>query len=400
MKRIKEILLLLSILSLVFYCPITHVFVLLALVFAIIERVSVKPRPKLSKTFLLLVAASSAYWLSYVLEGVFRGYTPDLLFSIEVKSTLVYFPIAFALTPLSSWFRKLVLPLFLAALFVKIPISLFHALSNAEIYTFRSFSYISLTYDGHPSFTSFYYVVGFGLLLLKFVEEKKDYNLGNFLIHVLGLLVLTTYILLLSSKAGVISLGVVCVFFIIKAIYQASIRKRLLQILGIVIIATTISVYSFPELVSRFVGIEKVVTKTEQVLEREDSNASRLKLWSASLDLWKSNPLFGVGDERIDWKIYDQIRASGHHISKPHSSHNQLLHELAAHGIVGGIVFIAMMLSFFYVVSFDKWISILLMALFAVQYGVECMLNWQAGVVTFGIFMGMALVFRKKDTYD
>jgi hypothetical protein len=343
----------------------------------------------------VLIVTVLLYWLIYVAEGLFVGYNDELLFNIQVKSTLVYFTIAFAFGSNDKNFFRQIVKVFLFAVFLKIPLSFIYAYLNSHEYVFSEFSYVRLAYDGHPSYISFYSIIAFTLLLVYVINrEVKTFNF-QFLFEILGLFSLSIYIIFLSSKAGVISWIIVCLLVLFKGVLIPNSRRFVIQVLGILLLFTSSTVILFPQLISRFTGIEKVVTNTEILKEGNDSNASRVKLWIAATNLWKEKPVFGQGVNGVNDKLYENIVLSGYEMDRRFNTHNQFLNELVIHGVFGILSIVLIVSVFSYFISNDWWYRILTFLVLLVELGVECMFNRQAGVVIFGMMMGVLMIKLK-----
>jgi O-antigen ligase len=252
-----------------------------------------------------------------------------------------------------------------------------------------------LAYDGHPSYISFYSIIAFTLLLVYVINrEVKTFNF-QFLFEILGLFSLSIYIIFLSSKAGVISWIIVCLLVLFKGVLIPNSRRFVIQVLGILLLFTSSTVILFPQLISRFTGIEKVVTNTEILKEGNDSNASRVKLWIAATNLWKEKPVFGQGVNGVNDKLYENIVLSGYEMDRRFNTHNQFLNELVIHGVFGILSIVLIVSVFSYFISNDWWYRILTFLVLLVELGVECMFNRQAGVVIFGMMMGVLMIKLK-----
>jgi hypothetical protein len=379
----------------VLYGPIAHWFVIPAFFIAITEFILNKKNRKVPRSSAVLIVTVLLYWLIYVAEGLFVGYNDELLFNIQVKSTLVYFTIAFAFGSNDKNFFRQIVKVFLFAVFLKIPLSFIYAYLNSHEYVFSEFSYVRLAYDGHPSYISFYSIIAFTLLLVYVINrEVKTFNF-QFLFEILGLFSLSIYIIFLSSKAGVISWIIVCLLVLFKGVLIPNSRRFVIQVLGILLLFTSSTVILFPQLISRFTGIEKVVTNTEILKEGNDSNASRVKLWIAATNLWKEKPVFGQGVNGVNDKLYENIVLSGYEMDRRFNTHNQFLNELVIHGVFGILSIVLIVSVFSYFISNDWWYRILTFLVLLVELGVECMFNRQAGVVIFGMMMGVLMIKLK-----
>lgn len=399
MNTVRSYFLFCGIAAMVLYAPIAHWFVipafLLALFGFIKNKCKIEGLEKGSQKFVFI--AVGIYWGIYLVDAIINWNSSDTWFSVQVKSTLLYFPLAFLLQPFPKLFRQRFLIVFLVAILLKIPIALTISYLNSEHMIFRDFTYVRLTYDGHPSYISFYYILGFILLFQEAVKKESIWNKYKFWGCVLVLFLFTVFVFLLSSKAGVISLAAVFGVFVLSAIFKPGNRIAIVKVITVVFSITTLLIYLNPELVSRFTGIQKVVTETDVVQKGNDSNASRINLWIAAKDLWQKAPIFGRGSENIDEQLFEQVEENGASLKRKFNVHNQFLHETIVHGLVGLTSLLLMLLTIFKRISKDRWVGLSVLAVIFIELAVECVLNRQAGVVIFGFLLGVSMIISKDE---
>jgi O-antigen ligase len=162
------------------------------------------------------------------------------------------------------------------------------------------------------------------------------------------------------------SIGKVTTFF--KVVRYSSISAFLFATTAV------ISIFSF----SRF----------SQVSDRvffEGSIPQRLDYWRAGLDIWNDNLVFGVGADQFQryaalYRTPEQIIRDGNMVI-PDKSHNVFIDHLANGGLIGGLLWLIMVLSVFYVLfkiirsSFKNHVEISILASIWTAYVVQSLIS-------------------------
>jgi len=201
------------------------------------------------------------------------------------------------------------------------------------------------------------------------------------------ILIFQLFIVLLSSKAGILALAMTYMLVILYYLVYRGHRTSIL-ISGTLLIAFLLTLSFFPQSYSRFYNAESAL-ENELDTDSEESSVARILIWQTSLELIKKNPLFGVGTGDVElelMKLYKEknIKLA---VDETLNAHNQYLQTFIALGIIG---FVALIASFVFpaVYAFRKkqLLYLLFLAIFAFNLLVESMLERQAGVVFYALF--------------
>jgi len=243
------------------------------------------------------------------------------------------------------------------------------------------FTYYGLTRvfdDWHPTYVSFFCNLAFIFTYNIYFLRKK--LLLSFLIGA----VLAVSILLLNSFIGIFSFG-----FLVSLYFITLFKKTSIKILvSSAILALSFLFYHYNPL--HFSKIEKFKKTSISFAEsKENRNILNLRLvkWESSYKLFLTSPVIGVtaGDYRDEVvKIYEK---EGYEYAAEHrySSHNQYLYFLASFGIIGFILFLAVL---FYPIRYKGEISLFIFV-FSLFCLTEDMLLRQQGLVAFVFFYSL-----------
>lgn len=343
---------------------------------------------------------SPVFWLIvfYLIHVLGLLYTTNYNFAFSdlgMKASFLLFPILFSFArfefTLKSLFQFLNVSLALAALSI-----LSFAFSRMMYYEgYFKISYIlenevSLFY--HRGYWSTYLSI-FSTISLYFAIEYKHYrwiNSGAFLI-------LTLVSLLTLSKAGalllIILISVVFLQFILK---KLSLKFKLLSV-GSLLLIFSLLLFSNNPLSSRFNEIFNAFStfKTENN-PSDESNASRLIMWSTSTKLIKENFVLGVGTGDVKDALKSKNSELGNTGVVKHNlnAHNQFLNTWIQIGLFG---FIALCMIIFFQFKANSNFEMKLLAFgFAFSMLFESFIESQAGIIPFALLTSLYLLSAKR----
>ncbi len=266
------------------------------------------------------------------------------------------------------------------------------------------FYYTQLSLFLHPSYIAMYSV--FALISLVYLVSKGELKLNWK--WAVAIFLLVVFILLLSSKAGWISL----VLFFVYFFRWLMIKKRTvfaLLIIGFLIgLFSILNIYLTPSFSARIPHLT-VITTTLKGLNYEnkktetnsDGSRSRILVWKAATEIIKNNFWVGVGTGDAKDKMMEKYIEKGmtYEYENKLNSHNQYLNTFIALGVVG---FIALFLCFVVPFYFSYKEKIILFAAFIIIVGVnflfESMLESQAGVIFYAFFYSLLCFQIKNDS--
>ena len=290
------------------------------------------------------------FFLYFILHFIFQGNIKSIfVVDIVVFSTLV---ILLALMKVNIQYYKVALNIMLLFAIIHALGSLFQFL-NMELYSRVVLSRFSGIYQSeilriyrNSSYTGFTrqsaYISGFLVLGIAIsfymINHYKNKVLRTIVIICLPLLLFSLF--LGGKRAHLIFMAIA---FLVTYLFSTNLKNFFLQIIKLTslfilfIISILIIYFSYtPNSTSQFGKIYIKFDNTIQgLISGEDITSGRVELYDYALELFKDNPITGIG-----WRMFNELTfgflssTSGSH---PHNIYIQLLTEL---GIVGFILFI------------------------------------------------------------
>lgn len=308
---------------------------------------------------------------------------------LEIKLSLLLFPfIIFARPDLSTGHIRFIRRTFI---FGSLASALF--LISRAFYIFimtgeNHFSYESFSPYFHPSYLSMYFLLAAFMLYEEFrIIQKPIAQLFP-----VGIVILITSIILLSSKINLLILLITLAYFFITAFRKS--EKKAPIIIGIAFALTSLAgiIYFVPAISERVTtAINVIKSDTEVDANAIESTSARLLIWESALDLIKENPMgVGVGDVNIELtKQYQKNHFSAIE-SKQLNAHNQFLQTTVALGYIG----LVLLLLVFLVPLRDGILQnnrclVFFIALFFINALVEGVLETQTGILFFAFFLSV-----------
>lgn len=254
------------------------------------------------------------------------------------------------------------------------------------------FYYAYLSVFFHPSYTAMYSVFALSIIVLGLKKEIIKPNLAV----ILSVIILTVFVLLLSSKAGWISLFILCLFVIIWLVLSRKFLQIIYLVLPLTLTFLVFNVYYTPNVSQRLPQVETIknaITEknknNETVTTSNDGNASRVFIWKASFELFLENFVFGTGtgdskDELL--KKYLEKGMSSEYENEL-NSHNQYLNTAIALGIIGLVILLSsFVLPFYLSILNNNFIVTAFIILITFNLLFESMYETQAGLVFYAFF--------------
>ncbi|MGE0561440.1 MAG: O-antigen ligase family protein [Flavobacteriales bacterium] len=254
------------------------------------------------------------------------------------------------------------------------------------------FYYYYLSVFFHPSYTAMYSVFALAIIVFGIKKELIQFNWKT----TLTIILLTIFVLLLSSKAGWITLFLLCLYVFYLLISKKKIIQTLYFIVPITIAFLVFNVYYTPLVSQRLPDVKAITNvvaekneKNEVVTTSKDGNAARILIWKASVELFVNNFLIGTGtgdskDELL--KIYLKNGMTIEHENKL-NSHNQYLTTAISLGIVGlGMMLITFIFPFYLSIRDKNYIISAFLILVSFNLLFESMYETQAGLVFYAFF--------------
>jgi len=349
---------------------------------------------------MIITSSRLKYLLSfgvlYVLYVIGTLYSKQLysqegaLFNLEVKLSLVVFPIFFTTIDferIEQNFKRKLQYAFIIGCFISLILIFNNAVySYFQLNSTDVFYYANLAFVHHPSYLALYFTFAIAILLNWIFQYRGGNTFKRNMAFIL-ILVFQLFIVLLSSKAGILALAMTYILVIFFYLVYRGHRINIL-ISGTLLIVFLLTLSFFPQSYSRFYNAESAL-ENEPDPDSVESSVARILIWQTSLELIKNNPLFGVGTGDVKtelMKLYEEknIKLA---MDETLNAHNQYLQTFIALGIIGFVALIAcFVLPAVYAFRKKHLLYLLFLAIFAFNLLVESMIERQAGVVFYALF--------------
>jgi O-antigen ligase len=387
-----------SCLALVFFMPI-HGKILPSLIFLmvlnwIIEGKFMNIPSVFRERHRRLTFSFSALYIFYII-GMFYSRNVDYgLFDLEVKLSLILFPLIFSTLDKDFPFQDLMKNVFkafiagcFAASLILVGIALYYYMSSRDP---SVFFYTHLSRFIHVSYLSMYLNLAVSILAYFLIRKEQHLTFKIRLLLFLLLCGFSMMIFLLSSKAGIFSLlfiSLISVLFFLIVHRQIWKGIFLLILTGLIFYAG----FSFlPSTAERFKKTESALSGQKNTSsEQMESNSERLVVWKAGFEVIRKHPVFGVGTGDVKDALLSEYQKEKKILvyNMRLNAHNQYLQTYIALGIPG-ILLLMILLAFPGWIAFRRihFVYFCFLAVFAFNILVESMLEVQAGVIYYAFF--------------
>ena len=338
---------------------------------------------KSRNTLLIMVC----FFFCYLISAFYSDNQEIAWKGVVLKSSFLYFPILFSLTKWDFKKTKRIFDFFILGCFCNLMLSyIFVILDSEGGLKLNDFISNNLSFSFHRSYIAMYIniaiILNSILLLSKSVAETRNVVAFRWVLQFL----FSLFVIMLSSRSGLLTWFITIILIML---FQVFVRKQIVKSLFFAFGITFIFFFSINNLSVLGGRMEETVqTITNSNYEKGvngkyTSTGIRVGIWKASLSVFNSSPLFGigVGDAKAKLiKMYQEKRMKFCYESK-FNSHNQYLDTGLSIGVVG--VLMLCLILFFSFINFGNF-TILTVGIMAVIGGslfVESMLEKQAGVV-------------------
>jgi O-antigen ligase len=359
------------------------------------------------------ILAFGMLYLLYVI-GTFYSkvlYSGDgAFFDLEVKLSLLIFPLLFSTIDFNSFDKNFFTRVFdffvLGSLFsglLLIGFSFFDYLLYSK--GSSAFFYTHLSHWHHPSYLALYFAFSIAILLNRLIhstEIKKQRKR----IYYWFILIFQLFIVLLCSKAGMLSLVLMYLLLIAYLIlkkHRYKARKLLIPLILMVMLFITL--LPFPQSYGRFITLKSSIEKADEIpAETRESSAERVLIWKSAIEVIKANLIFGVGTGDVKHallKVYKANNIKGA-FNDHLNAHNQYLQTTVALGLVGLLLLLlTFILPAIFAFKNNALLYLLFLILLTFNFLFESMLERQAGVVFYAFFNALLfyLAFVKEKVH-
>jgi len=349
--------------------------------------------------------AGIAFFLIHLLSVIYSEQKGVAWFDIEVKLSLIVFPILFSIR--NEYIIKNSKYIFISFSAVTIIANIYllsTSFYNTEIVDIWhmnrdetwNFSSSNLSQYIHPSYLSMYNLFALVYLVKTILEER---NKTRFLL-IIPSLFLVLEIFLLQSKAGFMALAAVLMY--ITFLLYLKIKNKLLK-LALPIIILAVSAYAISQNYRMQIMFKSLVEIVKTGDSKSSSTGARFEIWKATLNVVGRNTLLGVGAGDIKpemYKEYDKIKTNSEEVEENHYNvHNQFLETMLGQGLIGfGLLIFLLFAALYQALKNKDHLLAMFILIIILNFFPESMLNQQAGVVFFAFFYYlMTLTLYKKN---
>lgn len=341
------------------------------------------------------ILITSAYYGMLLLGISYSSQVEAAWFDVEVKFSLLLFPILFNARPLSRRQFSGVLLWFvfgcLAATFI--------CITTAIVFYFNSndasaFYYQELSIFQHPSYFSLYLNFCIYFIYYYMVFDKENYRIKSDFISVFIIVIFSLFIVLLSSKMGLITLFMV--IFTGTLLWFLKSRAIFPSIMVFIMLSSLIYLsFNYSNYIQG--RIEEAVNSVSKDKITFTTTGARLVVWKTGLELIKKKPLFGYGTGDVKYELVEKYKEYNysHLVEHKLNAHNQYIQMLIAIGIFGSIFFwLYLYFPIFTPGFFQNMLYVGFLGLILLNFTTESMLETQAGVVFYAFFNAMLFFNR------
>ena len=237
----------------------------------------------------------------------------------------------------------------------------------------------------HPSYRAMYFVLA--LAIIYFQRNKKG-NVSFWQKYFIPL-ILSFFVLLFNSKAGIITLSILGVMVCQQIVFkEKKIKLALTGMLAAVLLFLSLY-FAAPQFAIRIDEAVNSLTENVDVKKSENSTASRMALWNAAKVVISENWMIGTGTGDVKDALFKEYEKEGMSFALQENlnAHNQFLQTFASLGIPG-VLNISLILLFPLLYSFKKrnYIYMVFLLMIIINFSVESMLETQAGVIFYAFF--------------
>ncbi|MCB2221035.1 MAG: O-antigen ligase family protein [Bacteroidetes bacterium] len=323
------------------------------------------------------------------------------LFTLQVKLSLFVFPLLFSTIDVHLLKDNIAHRITKSFVWGSL-ITSFIILNNAVYQYFidqstNVFFYTRLSMKHHPSYLSLLFSFAIIILVNWLITNKQKTDLKRIAAMVL-VIYFQVFIILLSSKAGIVGLVLVYISLIIMTILKSHNNIKYVSILITALLAAFVIILIMtPPAYQRFFAAERALeSKLQPDSTSIDGSVARMLIWKSSLEIILEHPIIGVGTGDVNYTLLNKYRK--HHIvmaeEREYNAHNQYLQTYLGVGLPGFLILIGC-LGIALIVAFkhNNLLYLSFILLFAFHILVESMLERQAGVVFYAFFNALLFYF-------
>jgi O-antigen ligase len=247
----------------------------------------------------------------------------------------------------------------------------------------------------HPTYASIFLGVSLLFLAFLFFNKTKSKLKNNYWIYFISTILISTLLIMLSSKVVIISLFIITLLYFTKKVLFTGFNKKIILYIGVVL-TLILLIFNFNRRMN-----EMFKFKTYTKVDSNFSNSYRVNIYKCAEYIIKKNWLIGVGvGDAQDALNLCYKNKSELLLKKTYNSHNQYLDVWIKIGLIGLVIFLGF-LSFNFINAYNNknYILLLLLMFYAINFLTENLLVRQSGVILFTFFINF-LSSLNKNLYE
>jgi hypothetical protein len=379
-----------------FLLPINKKYVPLVIAFYFLYAIFYSVRKKFfsfnkSNAFLLIPAV--LYFLLFAKMGSTLDETAAVK-ELEIKASMLVFPMLAFMTPrLTRDQVYKIINAFVFGCLIFLVFSVGYGIYRAHLFDSREYlTYSNLGIIYHPTYMALYQCLALSWLLLR--GMTSEYFLRNKYVHWIVSFLIIGYIVLLASKAGLLTAIIAIVWAGIVAWRKGVIRRHVFAVSCASLATLIVLINSVPLTSDRIEAAASDISQTQTsgvIVQHEAKSSTELRsvTWSASWELMSKEPI-GTGVGSASTRLIEIYQREGEFYAAERklNSHNQFFQIGVEYGWAGLILFLIFLvlsaIKSFQIKSF-MYQGLLGMTVFNFLF--ESCLEVQAGVVFFYFFL-------------
>ena len=268
--------------------------------------------------------------------------------------------------------------------------------------TISVFFYNELSQFMHPSYMSMYLVFNTLIITYRIIKNTNSENYHSKKIIILFIIntLFLVFIALLSSKSGIIFLGIWLFILTIREILRKKYYLLIYMLILFSLLSVTLLSIKDNPTTRRFKEARNEIQNYNNKSQNEKTGSSdtRIEVWKASVQILINNPFIGVGTGDIKDELLIQYQKNKYltGVQNQFNCHNQFLQFVLIFGIIGGTLFIVIIsITFKKAMITNNTVLILFLLIISFNMLLESILESKAGVEFYAFF----LPFLVKNNY-
>lgn len=330
-----------------------------------------------------------SFYIMHLLGMLYSKNIDFGLFDIQVKFSILVFPLILVNRPINSEKIKFVFYSFILGGIISSLILLSHAVYTYFVFGENNFFYQAFSILVHPSYIAMYLDFSIAWILYSFLNKSFN-NIRFYKLYTFLLVSFFSFIIvLLSSKMGMITLVLLFIGFLVY--YIISRKKYATGIVSMFfLLALIYSVVKFvPFVRDRVQSAVTAMTSTSSNQNEGESTAVRLLIWKAANQVISENFLLGTGTGDSKDALLHEYEKRGMTSALEHklNTHNEFYQVFVSIGLIGFILFIAnLFVPLFFAFKTSNSVYLLFLVILILNIFPESMFETQAGVMFYSFF--------------